>query len=161
MRLACWRGASPPDPAGPVVRGWNEDAVVPAKVLGSGRVPPLARLRGRGSEGRRHGMVSAPAKCLLPSMAGRAWPSKSKGGSPSSQTATSLAVPFHVLQGEAVDLAAFVRRVWEPTDTHPGLSRAASRIDDRISALDPKENGASSTELVIGAVGTPSLAVAY
>ncbi|MGH1341623.1 MAG: hypothetical protein ACRBN8_08745 [Nannocystales bacterium] len=44
----------------------------------------------------------------------------------------SLGVPLHVLLGEAVDLAAFVRRVWEPTDAHPGLSSAARRIDDRI-----------------------------
>ena len=48
-------------------------------------------------------------------------------------TTVSIGVPLHVLLGEAVDLASFVRRVWAPTDAHPGLSSAASRIEDGIA----------------------------
>ncbi len=47
-------------------------------------------------------------------------------------TKVSLGVPLHVLLGEAIDLAAFVRRVWQPTETHPGLSSAARRIGEGI-----------------------------
>ncbi len=44
----------------------------------------------------------------------------------------SLSVPMHVLLGEAIDLAAYVQRLWEPTETHPGLSSAARRFDHTI-----------------------------
>ena len=44
----------------------------------------------------------------------------------------SLSVPMHVLLGEAIDLAAYVRRHWEPTDTHPGLSSVARRFDQAV-----------------------------
>lgn len=45
----------------------------------------------------------------------------------------SLGVPLHVLLGEAVDLAAFVRRVWEPADEHPGLSSAARDFGPEVA----------------------------
>ena len=58
-------------------------------------VPPVRSPKPRRTAGRddawrdAQGMVSAPAKSGLPSTAGRSSPSKSKGGSPSSQTAIS------------------------------------------------------------------------
>ncbi len=45
----------------------------------------------------------------------------------------ALSVPLHVLLGESIDLAAYARRVWEPTDDHPGLSSAARRFDENVA----------------------------
>ena len=40
-----------------------------------------------------------------------------------------LGVPLHVLLSEATDLAAYVRRLWDPSDGRPGLSSAVRRFD--------------------------------
>lgn len=45
----------------------------------------------------------------------------------------SITVPLHVLTGEAVEVAKFVKQYWEPGDNRPGLNSAGPRLQAAVA----------------------------